>query len=258
MGLDADLVGRLNGSLVDLALPIRPGMFPIAEASNVKLTVLHDHDSSPMGMFETQLRMSCHAGTHIDYASHIDPDGPRAFAEDGFRDSLFPQATLTTAYLMAFDDKQGTGRLPDETFQFGDQITPGEIERWFQRFDAAHPGFDHAAVKGAILRTGWNDHYFEPDFFKRGSPTLSDNATQALMERGLDYIGSDFLFSAHPGGTHDIVMRGTNRFQVEGLCNLGSLNGPLIGLLIAPLKIVGAEGLPARVYAFDLEASKRA
>jgi len=257
MGLDADLVGHLNRALVDLTLPIRPGMFPIAEASNVKLTVLHDHDSSPMGMFETQLRMSCHAGTHIDYASHIDPDGPRAFAEDGFRDSLFPEATLTTAYLMAFDDKQGTDRLPNEMFRFGDQITRDEIEGWFQRFDGAHPGFDHAGVKGAILRTGWNDRYFEPDFFKRGSPTLSDDATRALMERGLDYIGADFLFSAHPGGTHDIVMRGTRRFQVEGLCNLSSLDGPLIGLLISPLKIVGAEGLPARVYAFDLAASNR-
>ena len=255
MGLEPDLVGRLNRALVDLTLPIRPGMFPIAEASNVKLTVLHDHDSSPMGMFETQLRMSCHAGTHIDYASHIDPDGPRAFADDGFRDSLFPEATLTSAYLMAFDDKQGTGRLPDGEVRFGDQISRAEIERWFGHFDGGHPGFDHSRVRGAVLRTGWNDRYFEADFFNRGSPTLSDDATRALMERGLDYIGGDFLFSAHPGGTHDIVMRGTQRFQVEGLCNLGGLDGPLIGLLVAPLKIVGAEGLPARVYAFDLEPS---
>lgn len=252
MVLDPDLVGRLNRSLVDLTLPIRPGMFPIAEASNVKLTVLQDYDSSPTGMFETQLRMSCHAGTHIDYAGHIDPDGPRAFAQDGFRDSLFPGATFTLAYLMAFDGKQGTGKRDPGDFRFGDRISKAEIDDWFDGFAARHPDFDHDSVSGAILRTGWNDRYFEPDFFQRGSPTLSDDGTTALMNRGLDYVGSDFLFSAHPGGTHDIVMRGTRRFQVEGLCNLGALTGPLVGLFVAPLKIVGAEGLPARVYGVDI------
>ena len=110
-------------------------------------------------------------------------------------------------------------------------------------------------MSGAILRTGWNDRYFEPDFFRRGSPTLSDDGTRALVGRGLRYLGSDFLFSAHAGGTHDIVMRGSHRFQVEGLCNLGALNGPLIGLFIAPMKIAGAEGCPARVYAVDVDAT---
>ena len=203
-------------------------------------------------MFETRLRMSCHAGTHIDYPSHIDPEGPRAFERDPRADALFPEATLTTAYLMAFDGLRGT-EPHDGPHRFGDLIEAGDVDAWFERFDAAHPGFDHATVQGAILRTGWNERWFEPDFFRRGSPTLSDDATGRLTDRGLRYIGSDFLFSSHPGGTHDIVLRGTDRWQVEGLVNLGSLRGPLIGLLLAPLKIVGAEGLPARVFGIDLD-----
>ena len=249
----ADTVAALNGDLIDVSLPIRPGMFPIADASNVRLSVLQDHASSPMGMLETQLRMSCHAGTHIDYPSHIDPDGPRAFEDDGFRDTLFPDFTYTLAYLMAFDGKTGTDPLSEGEQRWGEVITEDEVATWFTDVDRRWPGFPHNQVSGAILRTGWNDRYFETDFFRRGSPTLSDAGTRALVGRGLRYIGSDFLFSAHPGGTHDIVMRGSDRFQVEGLCNLGALEGPLIGLFVAPLKIEGAEGCPARVYAVDVD-----
>lgn len=248
----ADLAA-LAPRLVDLSLPIRPGMFPVAEASDVAMDVLQTHDS-PGGMFETRLRMSCHAGTHMDYPSHIDPQGPRAFEADGYADALFPAATLTMAYLMAFDALKGT-EPHDGPHRFGDLIEAEDVEVWFEAFDAAHPGFDHGAVEGAILRTGWNERWFEPDFFRRGSPTLSDDATRRLMERGLRYVGSDFLFSAHPGGTHDIVLRGSDRWQVEGLVNLAALRGPLIGLLLAPLKLVGAEGLPARVYGIDLEVA---
>lgn len=251
----ADAVAALNGELIDVSLPIRPGMFPIAEASNVRLKVLVDHASSPMGMLETQLRMSCHAGTHIDYPSHIDPDGPRAFEDDGFCDTLFPAFTFTLAYLMAFDGKTGTDPLPAGEQRWGDLISDEEIAAWFADLDDRQPAFPHDRVSGAVLRTGWNDRYFEPDFFRRGSPTLSDDGTHALVGRGLRYLGSDFLFSAHPGGTHDIVMRGSDRFQVEGLCNLGALNGPLIGLFIAPMKIEGAEGCPARVYAVEVDAA---
>lgn len=247
---------RLAGRLVDLTLPIEPGMIPILPESDPTLETLQDHQTSDFGVRETRLRMSVHVGTHMDYPSHVDPDGAVAFPDDPMADSLFPGATLTLAFLMAFDGKQGSAPFRGGAFEWGEEITEGEIEAWFAAFDSAHPGLDRAAIRGAVLRTGWNDDWFTPGFFDRGSPTLSDGAARALVARGLDYIGSDFLLPIAPGRTHDIVMKGSHRYQVENLWNLGALSGPVIGLLLAPLKIRGAEGLPARVYGVDLGFAK--
>lgn len=247
----------MGDEFLDVSLPVREGMFPIAEASDVRFTRLAGHDS-PGGMLETQLRMSCHAGTHVDYPSHVDP-GSRAFSfmEDAFRDDIFPGNTFTLAYFLTFDDKRPTGVLDEGEWRWGEEIPADEVEAWFDRFDEKYPDFPHERVRGALLRTGWNDRWFEPDFWRRGGPTLSDDAARYLMSRGLRYLASDFAFTFEPGRTHDIVMRDndTPRFQVEGLCNLGALESDVVGLLVAPLKLQGCEGLPARVFATDVDLS---
>ncbi|HBY97659.1 MAG TPA: hypothetical protein DEP84_27580 [Chloroflexi bacterium] len=249
-------VTALNGSLIDVSLPVRPGMFPVSEQSNVRFVVINGYDS-PLGMYETQLRMSCHAGTHVDYSSHIDPDGYRAFRDDGFEDVLFPEHTFTLAYFLPFDGKRPSGLLPAGEWQWGEEITEAEVRAWFERFDAAHPGFPHQEVKGVLLRTGWNDQWFHPDFWRRGGPTLSDSAARHFMDRGLHYLSADFTFTFEVGRTHDIVLRHPdgNRFLVESLCNLGAIRTELVGLFVAPLKLEGCEGLPARVYVVEVEPS---
>lgn len=251
-GLDAALA--FGGALVDVSLPLRPGMFPIAPASDVAFTTIADHDD---GLFETQLRTSVHAGTHLDYPLHVDPNGARAFPDDGFRDAIFPEHTLTLAYLMPFPDKRGTEPLPAGEQRWGDEIGADEIDAWLASFDTRYPGFPHRRVAGAMLRTGWNDGWFEPDFWRRGGPTLSDAGARRLVARGLRYLASDFPFTFEPGRTHDIVMRGLEkgevRFQVEGLCNLGALTSEVVALLVAPLKLQGLEAAPARVYALDID-----
>jgi kynurenine formamidase len=241
-------IQTLNQSLIDVSLPIRDGMFPIGEASNVKLTTLANYEN---GYYETQLRMSVHAGTHVDYPSHIDKNGPRAFTNSPLQDSIFPEHTFTLAYFLPFDDKQPT---QSDTQGYGDEISETEIQNWFAAFEKKHPNFPHHTVKGALMRTGWYDHWFDADFWQRGSPTLSDNGARYLVARGITYIASDFLFT-FPGRTHDIVMKSSDRFQVESLCNLGKLKSDVVGLFIAPLKLQSCEGLPARVYAVNLDLS---
>jgi kynurenine formamidase len=242
-------IQTLNQNLIDVSLPIRDGMFPIGEASNVKLTTLANYEN---GYYETQLRMSVHAGTHMDYPSHIDENGQRAFTNDFFKDSIFPEHTFTLAYFLPFDSKQPTAI---GIKGYGDEISETEIQAWFARFEKKYPDFPHSNVKGALMRTGWYDHWFDTDFWKRGSPTLSDEGARYLVTRGITYIASDFLFT-FPGRTHDIMMKDSNRFQVESLCNLGALTSDVVGLLIAPLKLQGCEGLPARVYAVNLDLSE--
>jgi kynurenine formamidase len=245
-------VQTLNQKLIDVSLPIREGMFPIGEASNVKLTTLASYEN---GYYETQLSMSVHAGTHMDYPSHIDAHGQRAFTNDSFQDSIFPEHTFTLAYFLPFDHKQPAEILPAGTQCYGDEISSQEIQSWFETFETKYPAFPHESVKGVLMRTGWYDHWFDEDFWQRGSPTLSDDGARYLVSRDIHYIASDFLFT-FPGRTHDILMKGSNRFQVESLCNLGKLKSDIIGLLIAPLKLQGCEGLPSRVYAVDIDLSE--
>lgn len=247
-------IDTLNQELIDVSLPIRPGMFPIGEESDVNLTVINGYESTN-GMLETQLRMSCHAGTHMDYAAHVDPEGHRAFTDDGFDDIFFPAHTFTLAYFLPFDDKQPTDVLPEGEWRWGEEITRDEVAAWFERFDAAYPGFPHEQVSGALFRAGWNDNWYAPDFWQRGGPTLSDGAARYLMQRGVRYLSADFTFTFEGGRTHDIVLRHPdgNRFLVESLCNLNDIKTDLVGLFVAPLKLEGAEGLPARVYAVEVD-----
>jgi len=244
---------RFSRGLIDVSLPIRSGMFPISAASNVRLRTIQGYESET-GMFETQLRMSCHAGTHIDYPAHVNPDGARAFSESGFRDLLFPHSTLTLAYFLPFDDKQPTDPLPEGEWAWGDRIEEEEVRAWFDHFDAAHPEFPHERVEGALFRTGWHDHWFEAEFWQRGDPTLTSEAAAYLMERGLRYLASDFTFTFEGDATHDVVLTHPegNRFLVENLCNLGQIDSDVVGLFIAPLKVESCEALPARVYAIPL------
>jgi len=253
-----DDVARMNAALVDLSLPLKPGLLPILPESDLRVETVQDHATSEIGVRETRIRLSCHVGTHMDYPAHVDADGPVAFPDDPMRDALFPEATFTLAYLMAFDGKRGSAPFGGGPFRWGDEIAGAEIEAWFADFDARHPDVDRDRIRGAVLRTGWNDGWFAPDFFDRGSPTVADDAARALVARGLDYIAADFLFPIAPGRTHDIVMKGAHRYQVENLWNLGALTGPVVGLLLAPLKIAGAEGLPARVYGVDVDLADAA
>jgi kynurenine formamidase len=191
----------------------------------------------------------------MDYPSHIDEHSHRAFTSNAFQDNIFPEHTFTLAYFLPFDNKQATDILPEGTQRYGDEITSEEIRKWSDTFDKKYPAFPHKNVKGALLRTLWYDHWFDADFWQRGSPTLSDDGAQYLVSRGINYIASDFLFT-FPGRTHDIVMKGSGRFQVESLCNLSKLSSDVVGLFVAPLKLQGCEGLPARVYAVNLDLSE--
>lgn len=252
--MDWQEVTEFNTALMDISLPIRPGMFPISDESNVQLDVVQGYDS-PKRLYETQLRMSCHAGTHVDYPAHLNPIGYRAFTQDGFRDALFPQHHFTLAYFLPFDNKQATEILPEGEWRWGDEITLEEVRERLNQIEKRQPDVPPASVQGALFRTGWNDHWFDPDFWRRGGPTLSDQATCYLMDRGLHYLASDFTFTFEPGRTHDLVLNHLdgNRFLVESLCRLSQVHSDLVALLVAPLKLRGCEGLPSRVFAVQVE-----
>lgn len=235
--------------IIDLSLPIREGMFEVAGHENVSFV---DTKTYARDRFRTTaLHMSAHAGTHIDYPAHLDPAGA-AIGDDA--DPIMPACTLTPAAVLRFFDKQGTPPLDE--YRWGDEITADEVVATLDPIAARLSDEAAGGPFGVIIATGWNDHWFDVDFRRRGGPTLSDDAVRLLLDRGARYLASDFTFTFEPGRCHDLVLRHPdgNRFLVEGLCNLRAIREPVVWLFVAPLKLVGREAAPAQVYAFERSA----
>jgi kynurenine formamidase len=255
--------------IIDLSLPIREGMFEVAGHENVSFV---DTKTYTRDRFRTTaLHMSAHAGTHIDYPAHLDPAGA-AIGDDA--DPIMPACQLTPAAVLRFFEKRGTPPLDE--YRWGDEITADEVAAAFDAVadsladeaggdpvipsaaaqrEESRPGTPRTPF-GVIAATGWNDHWFDADFRRRGGPTLADDAVRLLLDRGARYLASDFTFTFEPGRCHDLVLchPDGDRFLVEGLCNLRAIREPVVWLFVAPLKLVGREATPAQVYALEPSA----
>lgn len=117
----------------------------------------------------------------------------------------------------------------------------------------------HSILDGdmILLHTGWSDRKFgDPDYFVR-SPFLTDEAAHWLVARKPKAVGFDFFqeraaktidFKPEDFTTHRILMKHGITI-IEGLTNLGALEGRRATFFAAPLKLAGAEAAPARLFA---------
>jgi kynurenine formamidase len=117
----------------------------------------------------------------------------------------------------------------------------------------------HSILEGDIilLHTGWSDRKFgDPDYFLR-SPFLTDEAAYWLAARKPKAVGFDFFqeraaktidFQPKDFTTHRILMEHGITI-IEGVTNLGALEGQQATFFAAPLKLAGAEAAPARLFA---------
>lgn len=241
--LTFDQLDAVKGALIDLTLPIRAGMFEVGGHENVTFRETMNYE--PDRFTTTAFSMSAHTGTHMDYPAHLKPSGPRMFPDGSPTDTFFPEFTLSPAWVLDF-----SGQGSDEV------IALQEVRSQFEALSARYP---EAAkrVRGAFLRTLWNDRFFEPGFRQQPYPVLALDAMRYLLAQGLRYLALDFEITFGPGEAHDVwlVEPEEPHFLVEGLWRLGEIRTPLAGLLLCPLKLVGREGAPARVYAVEMSAA---
>lgn len=174
--------------------------------------------------------MGLHTGTHIDTPLHCFEDG-----------STTDQAALADLCgPVAFFD------LPKEP---SEPVTRADLE-------AADPGL--AAGQVAVLCTGWSDRTWGrfPDFFVN-SPYLEPEAAAWLAERRPKAAVFDFFeeycarqpdFTSEEFVVHRTLL-GAGVYLVEQTTNLGQLRGVEATLFAAFMKLRGAEGAPARVFA---------
>jgi len=190
------------------------------------------------GYFTRSFWMLEHYGTHLDAPAHFPPG--KATVDQIPAEKLFGPAVVI--------DVQA------ESAKNADYLLSVErIERWEKQHGEIP---EHAIV---LLRTGWASRW--PDAVKYRNqdalgkmhfPGYSLEAAKLLLARhvnglGCDTLSIDYGASADFPVHHEIL--GAGLYQLENLANLSQLPETGAYLLVAPIKLEGGSGGPARVFA---------
>ncbi|MGE0066496.1 MAG: cyclase family protein [Solirubrobacterales bacterium] len=225
-----DLTVRDLTQPLSTTMPRWPGTDPI------RLTVLAEVAID--GLYERQVEMPEHVGTHVDAPAH--------FAADGARIEALPLEHLVSPGRL-LDASGVCGKEPDFAL---DAATLIELER--------EQGIELAGEIVALVRFGWDRYLTDGARYLGGPespphfPGLAPSAAELLVERGVRGIGVDTM-GVEPGIAVDYPVHRTTLpaglFHIEGLVNLWALPPDDFTLIVAPLPLVGGSGAPARVLA---------
>jgi arylformamidase len=177
----------------------------------------HGYDSEVMFM-------STHTGTHVDAPCHFKP-GLASI------DMISADRFVCDAVLIKV--KKHPGQLIEQQ-DLGDQIIQGDA---------------------VVIATGWEKHAASRNYMTE-NPGLSRRAARYLAKKKVNAVaidcpsidaGTDSRFTAHN------ILLPNNILAVENVCNLDRISPTTSGnkftLIISPLKLEGATGSPARVFA---------
>ncbi len=213
-------------------MPVYPGDAP------VKLRPLATLEKD--GYYQNELTLSEHAGTHVDAPSHFAPKMPGI-------DGLPVQRFFSPAVVVDLRAKCRKNR--------DYELSVKDLEKW----EAEHGPIPEGAL--VMMLTGWGDRWRFPKKYlnldEEGRPRHPGFGAAAaefiLKNRKVHGIGIDTL-STDPGRSRDLpvhkIILGAGLYQVENLRNLEKLPPSGAWVLVAPIKIAGGSGAPARVLAF--------
>jgi arylformamidase len=200
---------------IDISVPLRTGMahWPgDIDVSAGRVTSMSEGSAYNL----TQLHMSAHTGTHMDAPLHF-VDGARSI------DTMPLEATMGPARVIEIEDTVAIRRT--------------ELERHDIQED------ERVLFKSVNSARCWGSDRFFEDFVY-----IAEDAALFLAERRVKTVGVDYLsvggFSRDMVETH-VALLGAGIWIIEGL----DLSGAAAGryeLACLPLKIVGADGAPAR------------
>src|SRR2546423_4715430 len=164
----------------------------------------------------SSLSMGAHTGTHMDAPLHFLNGGQPI-------DQMPLDATVGPARVIEIHD--------------GESIKPPELEPHNVRAG------ERILFKTANSRRCWRNDAFQEDFVY-----ISQEAARLLADRGIRSVGVDYLsvggFAKDGVETHEALLR-AGIWIIEGL-NLSAVNAGPYELVCLPLKLVGADGAPAR------------
>lgn len=132
-------------------------------------------------------------------------------------------------------------------------LAPEKITQW----EARHGRIPRGAI--VVMRTGWAERWLEAARYRNMDaanvmhfPGYSVDAVRVLIDRGVVGLTIDTL-SVDYGPSKDFpvhhLSHGANLFHVENLADLSAVPESGAYLVVAPIKLEGGSGGPARVFA---------
>jgi kynurenine formamidase len=230
-------IGSRRARVVDLSyaihanLPRWPGDTRVFEAKT-NSTVKKD------GYFTRNFWMLEHYGTHLDAPAHF-PPGKKTV------DQIPPGRLLGPAVVI--DIRKEAKKDADY------RLTVSRVARWEKR----HGRIPRGAI--VLLRTGWAARWPDEKRYRnmdaRGVmhfPGFSVEAVRLFIRRKVSGIGVDTM-NVDYGASQDFpahkLSHGAGLYHLENLANLAALPEWGAFLIVAPIKLAGGSGGPARVFA---------
>ncbi len=183
----------------------------------------------------TRLAFAVHGFTHIDAPRHMLPDGPTTTSFD--MNTFVGEAAIVDVSALA----DNMAISADTLAAAGGHVRAGDI---------------------VIVKMAWDGRYSlgQPEFWTQ-APYLTRDACEWLAARKPAIVGYDFpqdepirgLLDGRQASieefvSHDVILR-QGIPMIEYLCNLGEVTTPRVELCALPLKVLDADGVPARVVA---------
>lgn len=203
--------------IFDISLPLSASLPVWPGNPRVSVTKRKSFEAGD-GVNDSHLSCNVHSGTHVDAPSHSLPQG----------------STVEDMPLEAMVGPAWVGRIPEAK-----EIGPADLER------LKVP----AGVQRLLLQTrnsrGWSEGQteFTPDF-----AALTPAGARWIVERGIRLVAVDYLsvqrFSDPTPATH-VTLLEAGVVIVEGV-NLHEVPEGSYDLVCLPLRLMGAEGAPAR------------
>lgn len=183
----------------------------------------------------TRLAFAVHGFTHIDAPRHMLPDGPTTSSFD--MNAFVGEAAIVDVSAAA----ENTAISAELLAAAGGHVRAGDI---------------------VIVKMAWDGRYsLDQKEFWTQSPYLTRDACEWLAAQEPALVGYDFpqdqpirgLLDGQQASiedfvSHDVILR-RGIPMIEYLCNLGAVTSPRVELCALPLKVLDADGAPARVVA---------
>ena len=194
---------------LDASLPTYPGDTPFTVEAVKRIA---RGDSSNV----STLHMGAHSGTHIDAPRHYFDEGPGA-------DALALEIMVGRTRVVEISSSAGIGAEQLASLDLSEDIR-------------------------ILFKTSNSLLWGSPDFSKQYVGVTASGA-EYLIAQGIKLVGIDYLSIEEfrkPGAPAHHVLLGGGAIVIEGL-NLRDVEPGIYDMLCLPLRIVGADGAPARV-----------
>jgi kynurenine formamidase len=214
------LLPRFEGRLVDLTLPLGPGMRGVS--CEVAATVANQ------GWNATNWTLYSHAGTHMDAPIHYEAS-PQSI------DQIPLERCMGAAHVL---DLAGT---PPRALLGPEHL--GDLEATWQPDDIL------------LLRTDWYRRHGTPEY-RDALPRVSADLARWCVRRQVKLLGVEPPAVADPHNREEItavhrILLEAGVVIVEGLAYLDQLTRPRVVFAALPLRLANGDGAPCRAFAFE-------